>query len=65
MSTATLPSRSIAPTTCSTEAMASASCRDRAASTHTDRISWTRADSRVSSSSTSSPMAASPKYTAA
>ncbi len=65
MSTAALPSRSMALTTCRTDAMASASRGDRAASTQMARISWMRSESWSSSSSTSSAMAVSPKYTAA
>ena len=61
MSTAALPMRSMAPTTWSTDAMASASRGERAASTHTARIPWTSSERRSSSSSTSSAMAGSPK----
>ncbi len=61
MSTAALAMRSIDEITCSTDAMASASRGWRAAMTHTERMSWTRASMRSSSSPTSSAMSGSPK----
>ena len=60
-STAALPIRSIADTTCSTLDICSASRLERAASTHTSRISWTSSVSRSSSSLTSSAMRVSAK----
>ena len=61
MSTAALPMRSMARMTESTDAMASASRGERAATTATAPISCTSSDNRPSSSSTSSAMSGSPK----
>jgi hypothetical protein len=65
MSTAAWAMRSMEDTTLSTDAIASASFGVRTASTHTARMSWTRASSRSPRASTSSPICGSPKYTAA
>jgi hypothetical protein len=65
MSTAALAIRSMDDTTCSTEAMASASRGSRTAMTQTARMSWTISSMRSSSSPTSSAMSGSPKYSAA
>ena len=60
-STAALPMRSMADTTCNTLDICSASCFERAASTHTSRISCTSSVSTSSSSVTSSAMRVSAK----
>ena len=65
MSTAALAMRSMALTTWRTDAIASASRGERAASTQIARISWTSSDIVCSRSSTSSAMSGSPKYRAA
>ena len=65
MSTASLPMFSIAEMTWSTDAISSASCGRRAASTHTARMSCTSELIFSSSSPTSSAMSGSPKYSAA
>ncbi len=65
MSAAALAMRSMALITWSTDAMASASFGARAARMHTARMSWTRSFIWSSSSSTSSAMSGSPKYTEA
>ena len=60
-STAALPMRSMADTTCSTLDICSASRFERAASTQTSRISWMSSVRRSSSSVTSSAMRVSAK----
>ena len=61
MSTASLAMRSMAPMTCSTDDMASASSGRRTAMMHTARMSCTRSLNCSSSSPTSSAMSGSPK----
>ena len=63
MSTASLAMRSMALMTCRTEAIESASLGLRAARMQTARMSCTRSFICSSSSSTSSAMSGSPKYT--